>query len=124
MIWVGFGVGILILVVVFILIRFLSIRLPLKPFFTATSLIMFVLCVTFTGSGFHELGEANAISLTLIEGLPTIDLLGIYPYFETLIPQAILLVIAAATIVYQIFRWKKNRTVKKEGGPDSEKSGS
>jgi high-affinity iron transporter len=116
MIWTGLGVGIVILVVVFILIRFLSIRLPLKPFFMATSLLMFALCVTFIGSGVKELQEGNVISVTPLEGFPTVDLLGIYPTYETLIPQVILLVIAVATIVYQIHRWKRNRISKKEEG--------
>jgi high-affinity iron transporter len=116
MIWVGLGVGIVILVVVFILIRFLSIRLPLKPFFMATSLLMFALCVTFIGSGIKELQEGNVISVTPLEGFPSVDLLGIYPTLETLVPQVILLVISVATIVYQIHKWKRNRIVKKEGG--------
>jgi high-affinity iron transporter len=115
MIWLGLGVGIVILVVIFILIRFLSIRLPLKPFFTATSVLMFILCIVFIGAGIKELQEGNVIGVTQIAGFPSVDLLGIYPTFETLIPQIILLVISVATIVYQIYRWKRNRNVEKEG---------
>jgi high-affinity iron transporter len=115
MIWVGLGVGLVILVVVFILIRFLSIRLPLKPFFMATSLLMFLLCIVFIGSGIKELQEGNVIGVTSITGFPSVDLLGIYPTLETLIPQIILLVISVATIVYQIHRWKKNRIIREEG---------
>jgi high-affinity iron transporter len=116
MIWVGLGVGIVILVVIFVLIRFLSIRLPLKPFFMATSFLMFILCVVFVGSGIKELQEGGVISVTPLDGFPSVDLLGVYPTAETLIPQAIILVVSVATIVYQIHKWSKNRTVKKEGG--------
>jgi high-affinity iron transporter len=116
LIWVGLGVGIVILVAVFILIRFLSIRLPLKPFFMGTSILMFALCVVFIGSGIKELQEGNVIGVTAIGGMPSVDLLGIYPTVETLVPQVILLVIAVATIVYQIHKWKKNKTVRQQEG--------
>jgi high-affinity iron transporter len=115
MIWVGLGVGLVMLVVLFVLIRFLSIRLPLKPFFMATSLLMFLLCIVFVGSGVKELQEGNVIGVTSLPGLPSVDLLGIYPTLETLVPQVVLLVISVATIVYQIRKWKKNRTIREEG---------
>jgi high-affinity iron transporter len=115
MIWTGLGVGLVILVVIFILIRFVSIRLPVKPFFTATSILMFILCVTFVGSGIKELQEGGVMSATQLAGFPSVDLLGIYPTLESLVPQLIVLVISVATIVYQVHKWKKNRTVEKEG---------
>jgi high-affinity iron transporter len=40
MIWIGLGIGCVALVVIYILIRVLSIRLPLKPFFLGTSVLV------------------------------------------------------------------------------------
>ncbi|MDR2433781.1 MAG: FTR1 family iron permease [Treponema sp.] len=108
MIWVGLGVGIVLLVIIYILIRFLSIKLPLKPFFLGTSILLFVMSVAFTGSGIKELQEGNVIPVTMLPfNFITIDILGIYPTLETLIPQVILLGISIATFIIQI---KRNKT--------------
>ncbi|MDR1412014.1 MAG: FTR1 family iron permease [Spirochaetaceae bacterium] len=104
MIWLGLGVGVVALVVIYILIRLLSIRLPLKPFFLGTSILLFVMSITFVGNGVKELQEGNVISVTPVSGVASIDILGVYPTLETLIPQIALLVITAATFVIQLRR--------------------
>ncbi|MDR1328574.1 MAG: FTR1 family iron permease [Oscillospiraceae bacterium] len=109
MIWAGLGVGLVALVVIYILIRVLSFRLPLKPFFLGTSILLSVMAISFIGSGIKELQEGNVIGVTPVNGLSSVDLLGIYPTLETLIPQAVLLAITVATFVLQIRKWKKAR---------------
>jgi high-affinity iron transporter len=105
MIWVGLGVGIVLLVIIYILIRFLSIKLPLKPFFLGTSILLFVMSVAFTGSGIKELQEGNVIPVTMLPfNFITIDILGIYPTLETLIPQILLLGVTIAAFVIQLRR--------------------
>ncbi len=102
--WAGFFVGILILVVVYILVRFLSLRLPLKPFFLVTSVLIYAMAIIFIGNAVFEFWEADVLSLTRIPFLPknfTIDWLGIYPYYETLIPQLIALVLAVVLSIRQ-----------------------
>ena len=110
-VWGGFATGCVVLAVVFILIRFLSIKLPLKPFFLATSILMFFMSISFLGSGIKELIEGNVFTSTSPEWLQKIipynnvmDVLGIYPILETLIPQLILLAITIVTFVVQIRR--------------------
>jgi high-affinity iron transporter len=110
MIWVGLGVGIVLLVVIYFLIRFLSIRLPLKPFFLGTSILLFFMSVTFVGNGIKELQEGNIIGVSPVAGLGSVDILGIYPTLETLIPQILLLAVTAATFVIQIRRNAARRT--------------
>jgi high-affinity iron transporter len=109
MIWVGLGVGIAALVIIYLLIRVLSLRLPLKPFFLGTSILLFVMSITFVGNGVKELQEGNVIGVTQIAGVPSVDILGIYPTLETLIPQAVLLVITVATFIIQLRRAKSVR---------------
>jgi high-affinity iron transporter len=104
MIWLGLGIGLVLLVVIYLAIRFLSIRLPLKPFFLGTSILLFVMSVTFIGNGVKELQEGNVIGVTPVSGLGSVDILGIYPTLETLIPQVVLLAITAATFIIQIRR--------------------
>jgi high-affinity iron transporter len=109
MIWIGFGVGCAILVVIYLLIRFMSIRIPLKPFFLGTSILLFIMSISFIGAGVKELQEGNVVSVTPVGGIGSVDILGIYPTLETLIPQGILLAITIVLIVTQLRKQKKMR---------------
>jgi high-affinity iron transporter len=104
MIWLGLGVGVVALVVVYILIRVLSLRIPLKPFFLGTSVLLFAMSITFTGNGIKELQEGNVIGAHPISGMGSVNILGVYPTYETLIPQIVLLVVTVVTFVIQIRR--------------------
>jgi high-affinity iron transporter len=113
-VWMGFAIGCICLVFVYLAIHLLSVRIPIKPFFTATSVLMFVMSISFLGAGIKELIEGNVITPTYPEWLswiPTndfLDVLGIYGCLETLIPQLILLVI---TVVIFVVQTKKNRAI-------------
>ncbi len=108
MVWAGFGAGVVILVFVYLAITKLSIKLPIKVFFTATSILMAVMCVSFLGSGIKELAEGNLFDLTLrVPGIPendVIQIFGIYPYLETLVPQLILAIILLVTFMIAHYR--------------------
>jgi high-affinity iron transporter len=109
MIWTGLGVGAVALVVVYILIRVLSLRLPLKPFFLGTSVLLFAMSITFIGNGIKELQEGSVIGVSQIPGVPSIDILGIYPTLETLIPQIVLLIITVITFTIQLRQARQAR---------------
>ena len=110
MVWAGFGVGCVLLVFVYLAITKLSIKLPIKVFFTATSILMAVMCVSFLGSGIKELAEGNVFDLTLnVPGIPendVIQIFGIYPWLETLVPQLILAIILLVTFMIAHYRGK------------------
>ena len=110
MVWAGFGVGCVLLVFVYLAITRLSIKLPIKVFFTATSILMAVMCVSFLGSGIKELAEGNVFDLALrVPGVPendVIQIFGIYPWLETLLPQLILAVILLVTFLIAHYRGK------------------
>ncbi|MDR1589671.1 MAG: FTR1 family iron permease [Oscillospiraceae bacterium] len=116
MVWLGLGVGAVGLVVIYLIIRFMSVKLPLKPFFIGTSILMFLMSVTFIGSGIKELSEGDLFYLTPVQGVATIDILGIYPALETLIPQAVLLAAAVVTFVIQTGKWRKAREARDPQG--------
>ena len=116
MMWGGFGVGCVVLAVVFLAIRFLSVKLPLKPFFLGTSILMFIMSISFLGSGIKELIEGDVIMMTTSDTLQNLipsndffDVLGIYPCYETLIPQLILITLTVTIFVIQ--RWKRNNHI-------------
>jgi high-affinity iron transporter len=114
----GFVFGAIALVFVYLLINLLSLRIPLKPFFTGTSILMFLMSISFLGAGIKELMEGDIITsitspdwLQWIPYTDVLDVLGIYPILETLIPQLILLVI---TIVIFVVTTRKNQKIHAE----------
>ena len=95
------------LIAVFLVFRFLTVRLPLKPFFLVTSILMYAMCFSFTGKGVSELQAAGVVNKTVIPWMGfEMDFLGIYATYESLIPQIIVLaVIITMSVVYA----KKNK---------------
>ena len=100
MIWAGFGAGCVTLAIIFFGIQKGILRIPLRPFFLFTSILMFLLAVTFVGGGVEELQEGGVIGITRFEGWPTVDVLGIFPTAETLGSQLLVLLLGAAMVVY------------------------
>lgn len=95
-IWVGFGVGCIALLLIAIAMFQLGLRMPLRPFFVGTSMLLYVLVFIFTGNGIHELQAGGYLSATGWGWLPSIPLLGIHPTLESLVPQTILAVVGFA----------------------------
>ncbi len=110
MVWAGFATGCVLLVFVYLAITKLSIKLPIRVFFTATSILMAVMCVSFLGSGIKELAEGNVFDLALrVPGIPendVIQIFGVYPWLETLVPQLILSIILLVTFLIAHYRGK------------------
>jgi high-affinity iron transporter len=89
----GFGAGVAVLVVLAWVVFRYSVRLPLRQFFSATGILMFVLAIIFAGKGVAALQEAGYIPVSPIS-FPRIDLLGIYPNIQGLLLQLGLLLLA------------------------------
>ena len=122
MVWAGFLIGVACLVVVFLAIRFLSVKLPIGPFFTGTSILMAAMSISFLGAGIKELMEGGVLDnfewaiyspswLSWIPYNDTLDVLGIYPLVGTIVPQLILL---AITIITFIMHLKRNKKIRQE----------
>lgn len=112
MLWAGLALAVVILVIVYFAITKLSVRLPLKPFFTFTSVLMFILCISFVGKGVYELQEADVIGRTVIPWMNgfNFELLGVYDRYENLIPQLILLALTIFTYRRQLGKNKNTKT--------------
>ncbi|MWP48646.1 MULTISPECIES: FTR1 family protein [unclassified Gilliamella] len=102
-VWYGLAVGTIVLAVIFMVIRFGSLKLPLKPFFIGTSVLMYVMAIAFAGGGMKELQEADIISVTPVDFVHSVEILGIYPTLETLIPQIIMVLIVVFSVMYYTF---------------------
>ena len=106
----GIVISIVLLVLVYKAIIITGKKLPLKPFFLGTSILMFVMVIAFVGGGISEFVDAGWISPSVIEGVPTVSLLGIYPYAESLAGQAIALAVVIVSLVLgKIISAKKNK---------------
>ncbi|WP_148053022.1 FTR1 family iron permease [Atlantibacter hermannii] len=95
----GFAIGCVLLLVAWLVMRYSVVKLPLKPFFMFTGSFMYLMAFVFAGKGVLELIEGKLFQPTLLPGMPEIGWLGIYPYVETLLPQAALLVAALIALV-------------------------
>lgn len=130
MVWAGFGVGCVVLVIVFLLLRFLTVKLPLKPFFLFTGVLMAIMTVCFFGAGIKELMEGGVFDehmswmvsspkwLSWIPYNDVLDVFGIYPLVGTVIPQLILTVIIIVTFVITLKRGKKAAEENAENGDE------
>ncbi|MED4784162.1 FTR1 family protein [Brevibacillus choshinensis] len=99
---IGMLIGLGLLCVVAYLMIFIGLKLPIRPFFMISSIIVFYLCIKFTGMGIHSLQLAGVIPSSTAPGIPSIDIFALYPSLESTIPQVTLIVAAAAVVL-----WKK-----------------
>jgi high-affinity iron transporter len=93
----GFGVliaFIFVLVASALAVKY-SARLPLKQLFSFSSAMMVFLAFVLIGKSVHAFQEAGLISSTPISGMLRIDLLGLFPTAENLIPQTALILVTA-----------------------------
>ena len=111
-IWQGFAAAAVCLVVIFLLIRFTSVKIPLRPFFAITSLVMAVLVVIFAGGGVHALIEGDILPASYLPGWPTYDYLGLYPYRATLIAQVVMAVVVVTLLVVSTVRRRREDRAK------------
>ena len=90
----GLVAGVAVVFVTAFLMYKFALKIPLRYFFSFTSVFLYLLCFILLGKGVLELQESGIISSTSADFIPYIDTLGIYPTYETAIPQCILLVLA------------------------------
>lgn len=96
----GVLAGSFVLVIIFLLFRYASVRIPIGPFFAATSTLLYYLAFVFAGKGIHELQEAGWISETSLYIVPRVDFLGLYPTIEGLTLQALLIGAMVVAVIY------------------------
>ena len=110
----GFVVGlVIILAIAWVMLR-LSRRIPIRPLFTVTTVLLLMLAFSFTGAGVRELQEASVFSTTLLpwfpENLLLMQFLGLYPTVETLLAQGLFCLLIVLTFTYS--RWLGTRDAK------------
>lgn len=103
----GVSVGILsgfaILIGIYYGITRYGLRLPLKPFFAVTGVLLSVMTFSFVGQGVAELQAAGWVPATPLHWLPSIPAVGIFPTVQTAAAQAAMLTVFVLAIAW-IFR--------------------
>ena len=112
MIAAGFVIGLVVLLIVYFLFKIFAVKIPIKPFFIFTSAIIFYMSIVFVGKGVGELVEGKIFIPTIINGLSfpdwMRDWLGFQPYYESLVPQIIMVLALVIGIVIMKSKQNKN----------------
>ena len=88
----GFLAAVVALAIISWLVFRYGVRLPLGPFFAASSILMALLAVVFVGKGVAALQEAGRLTIDAV-AFPRIPTLGVYPTSQSLSAQAVVLVL-------------------------------
>lgn len=95
----GIIAGFAVLAIIFTLFYRFGVRIPLRPFFGVTSLLLYYMAFVFMGKGIRELQEGNVIPISRLPGLPSVEALGFYPTWETLLAQLLMLALLVFALV-------------------------
>ena len=97
----GISLALLVLVVIaFVMNKASQVFLPHKVFFILTWMI-YALAFKMTGVSIHALQLTNMIPNHLIAGIPSIDILGIYPSWESLAGQTLFILVVILVTIRQ-----------------------
>ena len=97
----GIALAFGILVVVAIVLLRMTGRIPIHRFFAVATFFIYILAFKIIGVSIHTLQLTNVIPTHAVSGLPIVNLIGFYPTTETMIGQAILVVLVIGTILYK-----------------------
>ncbi|MFJ7183017.1 FTR1 family iron permease [Lysinibacillus xylanilyticus] len=97
----GIVVAIFILAIFAFVLFKASGKIPIHKFFAVATVLIYVLAFKIIGVSLHTLQLRDSVSTTIVDGLPVVSIIGFYPTVETMIGQAILLLLVVATIIYK-----------------------
>ncbi|MDN4079738.1 FTR1 family protein [Paenibacillus polymyxa] len=106
---IGIGSATVILVVLALAIIKFSVRLPIRAFFLTATILIYYLVFRFLGESIHSLQVAGKLPGHTASSLPSISWLGMYPTWETFVPQALVLIFMVWQLVRQEIRSSKAR---------------
>jgi high-affinity iron transporter len=95
----GIVAGFVALGAIFTLFYRFGVKIPLRPFFSVTSVLLYYMAFVFTGKGIKELQEGNLVPLSAIRGFPHVEWLGLYPTWQGVLAQLTLLLLFAFAVL-------------------------
>ncbi|MFT9816010.1 FTR1 family iron permease [Lysinibacillus sp. NPDC056185] len=97
----GIIVALLLLAIFAFVLLKASGKIPIHKFFAVATVLIYVLAFKIIGVSLHTLQLRDSVSTTIVDGLPVVSIIGFYPTVETMLGQAILLLLVVATIIYK-----------------------
>jgi len=97
----GIVVALLILAVFALVLFKASGKIPIHKFFAVATVLIYVLAFKIIGVSLHTLQLRDSVPTTIVDGLPVVSFIGFYPTVETILGQAVLLLLVVATIIYK-----------------------
>lgn len=94
----GMAAGLAALVVIGLALFKFGLRLSMRPFFATMSVLLYYLAFKFVGTGIHSLQIAGVLPASTASYLPSVELLGLFPTWQTTLAQLLLLVAAVAAV--------------------------
>ena len=98
---IGIALAIVALIIIGIIMVKASGKLPISKVFLVLSWLIYILGFKMLGVSIHALQITDIFSNHIIDYLPTIEILGIYPSYEVVIAQLIYIVVVAISIFYE-----------------------
>ncbi|PLT33586.1 FTR1 family protein [Bacillus sp. V5-8f] len=98
-------------IVGYVIIKY-SVRLPISLFFFIATILIYALSFKILGISIHSLQVSQVIATHTLHSVPFIEWIGLYPTWETIVPQIILLLIILGTTY-----WIKSNEMKTKGVP-------
>ena len=95
----GFVTGLVGLAILYAAFARFGRRIPIRPFFLGTSILLYYLAFVFAGRGVAELQQIGWVSVTPLPFVPRVDFFGIHPTMETCLVQGLLLLL----LLYAIY---------------------
>lgn len=99
----GIGGALAVLIVLGYAVIALSAKLPIAAFFRTATVLIYYLVFRFLGESIHALQVAGKIPAHAESSLPSIGWLGLYPTWETFVPQMLIL----AFILWELLRGRQ-----------------
>ncbi|WDZ54997.1 FTR1 family iron permease [Paenibacillus polymyxa] len=96
----------ILVILAFAIIKF-SVRLPIRAFFLTATVLIYYLVFRFLGESIHSLQVAGKLPGHTASSLPSISWLGMYPTWETFVPQVAVLIFMVWQLVRQEMRSSK-----------------
>jgi high-affinity iron transporter len=97
----GFALGVAVLAVLYLAMQRWGVRIPIRPFFAVTGILLTIMAVSFAGQGVAELQTAGWVPATPIR-LPALPPLGVFPTLQTLGAQLVMALVFGLTVLWML----------------------
>jgi high-affinity iron transporter len=90
---IGIGLAVIILAILGFGIIYYSVKIPIHVFFKVATFVIYFLAFKMLGISIHALQVSKVFTTSTVMNFPFVDWIGLYPTWETTLPQLLLVVV-------------------------------